>query len=78
MNTFYLQAYFTYMKDVALLMGADEAETEKQMLETLKFELELAKISLPRYLLMYLTYHYHYLLLERKEEMLTNCTTLCL
>ena len=48
MNTFYLQAYFTYMKDVALLMGADEAETEKQMLETLKFELELAKISLPR------------------------------
>ena len=48
MNTFYLQAYFMYMKDVALLMGADEAETEKQMLETLKFELELAKISLPR------------------------------
>jgi len=43
-----VQAYFTYMKDVALLMGADEAETEKQMLETLKFELELAKISLPR------------------------------
>jgi len=31
-----------------MLLGADEAETEKQMLETLKFELELAKISLPR------------------------------
>ena len=36
------------MKDVALLLGADEAETEKQMLDTIKFELELAKISLPR------------------------------
>ena len=42
------QAYFTYMKDVAFLLGADEVETEKQMLETLKFEMKLANISLPR------------------------------
>ena len=42
------QAYFTYMKDVALLLGADEVELEKQMLETLQFEIELDNISLPR------------------------------
>jgi len=43
-----VQAYFTYMKDVAMLLGADETETDKQMLDTIKFEMELAKISLPR------------------------------
>jgi hypothetical protein len=36
------------MKDVAFLLGANETETEKQMLETLMFEIELANISLPR------------------------------
>jgi hypothetical protein len=36
------------MKDIAMLLGADEAETEKQMLDTIKFELELANISIPR------------------------------
>ena len=36
------------MKDVGLLLGADEAETEKRMLETLEFEIKLATISLPR------------------------------
>ena len=38
------------MKDVAMLLGADEADSEEQMLETLNFETELAKISLPRFL----------------------------
>ena len=36
------------MKDVAMLLGADEKEAEDQMLETLKFEIAMAKMSLPR------------------------------
>jgi len=41
-------AYFNYMKDVAILLGADKATSDKQMLETLKFEIQLANMSLPR------------------------------
>ena len=37
------------MKDIAALLGADEADIEEQMLDTIKFELALANISLPRY-----------------------------
>ena len=43
-----VQAYFTFMKDVALLLGAEKNQTEKQMLEVLQFEIELANISIPR------------------------------
>ena len=44
-----LQAYLTYMTDVAKLLGANETETEEQMVETLQFEIKLANISIPRY-----------------------------
>ena len=40
------------MKDVAQLLGADQEDAEIQMLEVLKFETELAAMSLPRYLLL--------------------------
>eukprot|EP00092_Neocalanus_flemingeri_P037441 GFUD01040769.1.p1 GENE.GFUD01040769.1~~GFUD01040769.1.p1 ORF type:complete len:795 (-),score=190.06 GFUD01040769.1:142-2526(-) len=43
-----VQAYFTFMEDVALLLGADKQETDKQMLDVLKFEIKLANISLAR------------------------------
>ena len=36
------------MKDVAILLGANKDETEKQMAEVLEFEMQLANISLPR------------------------------
>jgi hypothetical protein len=36
------------MKDIAILLGADKAEADKQMLDTIKFELKLANISIPR------------------------------
>ena len=36
------------MKDVAQLLGADKKEAEKQMLEVLEFETELAAISTPK------------------------------
>ena len=39
-----VQAYFTFMKDVALLLGAEKNQTEKQMLEVLQFEIKLAKL----------------------------------
>ena len=43
-----MQSYLEYMMDVALLLGADPNNVKDQMEETLKFEIELAKISLPR------------------------------
>ena len=43
-----IQAYFTYMKDVAILLGASQDQAEQQMLEVIKFEIDVANISLPR------------------------------
>ena len=43
-----MQAYFTYMKDVAMLLGADQAAAEQEMLEVIKLEIDIANISLPR------------------------------
>ena len=43
-----IQAYFTYMKDVAMLLGASQEQAEEQMLEVIKFEIDVANISLPR------------------------------
>lgn len=42
----YVQHYFTYMKAAAKLMGAPQTEkTEKDLRDTLLFEIELAKAS---------------------------------
>ena len=43
-----IQAYFTYMKDVAMLLGADQDSAEQEMLEVIKLEIDIANISLPR------------------------------
>jgi predicted metalloendopeptidase len=43
-----VKAYYTYMIDVAKMLGADPREAEIQMLETLELEMKLAAISLPR------------------------------
>jgi len=43
-----VQAYQEYMQDVALLLGADKDTVIGDIKETIKFEIELAKISLPR------------------------------
>jgi len=43
-----VQAYQEYMQDVALLLGADKDTVINDIKETIKFEIELAKISLPR------------------------------
>ena len=39
------------MQDVALLLGADKDTVINDIKETIKFEIELAKISLPRLIL---------------------------
>ena len=36
------------MKDVAKLLGADEKKAEKEMIDALTFEIDLANMSLPR------------------------------
>lgn len=43
-----VQAYLEYMVDVAVLLGADKTAAKIQMTEALMFEIELAKILLPR------------------------------
>jgi hypothetical protein len=48
-TTLCLQAYFEYMMDVAVLLGANPAAAEKEMTEVLLFEIAIANISLPRY-----------------------------
>ena len=47
-----VQAYQEYMQDVALLLGADKDTVINDIKETIKFEIELAKISLPRLILI--------------------------
>ena len=41
-------AYLAYMVDVATMLGADRQQAEVEMLEVVKFEMELANISLSR------------------------------
>lgn len=42
-----LNAYLTYMTKVGVLLGGEENETRKQMKEVIKFETELAEITIP-------------------------------
>ena len=57
-----VQAYQGYMQDVALLLGADKDTVINDIKETIKFEIELAKISLPRLILNTLTKSTHCIL----------------
>ena len=43
-----IQAYLTYIKDIALLLGADPKLADEDMLDILKFEIQIANITLPR------------------------------
>ena len=43
-----IQAYLTFMKEISILLGANPESAEKEMLEALKFEIEIANIKLPR------------------------------
>ena len=43
-----IQAYLTYMKEISVLIGANSVIVEKEMLEVLKFEIQIANITLPR------------------------------
>ena len=66
-----VQAYQEYMQDVALLLGADKDTVINDIKETIKFEIELAKISLPRSILNTLTKSAHnvcYKNVDREER----------
>ena len=43
-----VQAYYQYMIDAAVLLGADETKAKEQLKESLMFELALAKLNAPR------------------------------
>ena len=40
-----VQAYYNYMVDVAVLLGANKAEAEMELKDSLLFESKLAKVS---------------------------------
>lgn len=40
----HVKAYFDYMVDMAVIFGADRTEAEFELLESLRFEIELAKV----------------------------------
>ncbi|KAK4879925.1 hypothetical protein RN001_008071 [Aquatica leii] len=43
-----VKAYYKYMVDVAVIFGANRGSAEKELKETLEFQMELAKITLPK------------------------------
>jgi len=43
-----VQAYYKYMIDIAVYMGADKETAEKELKESFKLELKLANITLPK------------------------------
>lgn len=45
-----VKAYYQYMVDLAVIYGADRSRAEKELKESLEFEIELAKVS--NYLLL--------------------------
>ncbi|XP_076162839.1 M13 family metallopeptidase neprilysin 2 isoform X1 [Ptiloglossa arizonensis] len=42
-----VQAYYSYMVDIAAILGADKTRAKTELKESLEFEMELANISLP-------------------------------
>lgn len=40
-----VKAYYDFMVDVAVLFGANKSDAERELLESLKFEIELAKVE---------------------------------
>lgn len=42
-----VQAYYDYMVDIAVILGADKARASEELKESLEFEMKLANISLP-------------------------------
>ncbi|KAI5641316.1 peptidase family m13 domain-containing protein [Phthorimaea operculella] len=42
-----VQAYYSYMVDIATLLGADRTRAQQELRESLQFEMNLANISLP-------------------------------
>ncbi|XP_057330759.1 neprilysin-2-like [Microplitis mediator] len=42
-----IEEYYRYMVDIAVILGADRRRAEKELMDSLEFEMKLAKISLP-------------------------------
>ena len=40
-----VKAYFSYMVDIAVILGAKQNQAEKELSEVLKFVIEMAKVS---------------------------------
>lgn len=47
MDNAIVSAYYSYMVDMAVLLGADEERAKRELMDSLNFEIALANISLP-------------------------------
>ena len=41
-----VRAYYDYQVDIAVLLGADRSRAEKELKESLEFEIKLANVSI--------------------------------
>lgn len=41
-----VKAYYDFMVDVAVIFGANKSDAERELYDSLKFEIELSKVSL--------------------------------
>lgn len=56
-----VKAYYDYMVDIAVLFGADRKVAEKELLESLQFEIKLANVCQNHQILHNLAYHFLFL-----------------
>ena len=52
-----VEAYKKFIKDIAILLGADEDAAENDMEEVFKFEIKLAQLTLTRYVSLLNSFH---------------------
>lgn len=43
-----VQAYYKYMVDIAVILGADPDRARRELKESLEFEIKLANVSFPK------------------------------
>lgn len=45
-NDTFVKAYYKYMIDVAVLLGADKTNAQEEMMKLMEFHIELAKVRI--------------------------------
>lgn len=54
-----VRAYYDFMVDAAVIFGANKTDAERELLDSLKFEIELAKVVSSKFVDKYFKSSYH-------------------